>query len=203
MVLIPKLETQNNYKLENFTGGALGTARAAVTEIRQLCQTINNALAPAQLAGVSGKTSAALTEWFGVAGDDDYKAVKVWILTLNQAVTNGSITLVYRPDIVVRDPMGQPAMLAGGVPFTGGGVFGYVHQHKVGSGYRVVCGAHFVSDVTPYYAATTIYHEMSHKVLKTVDVGYGPDLCRGYAQQGINTAGWNADNYAYFAIAMA
>lgn len=203
MVTVPTLHTEQNYKLEGFTGGTLAAARAAVQEVRQLCQTINTGLSHGQFANVSVKTRTALADYFGVASDADYQAVKAWILTLNQAVTTAAVTLVYRPNIIVRDPMGRPAQLAGGQPFTGGGVFGYVHTHTVGSGYRVVCGALFISDPTPYYASTTVYHEMSHKVLKTVDVGYGDALCRGYALQGAGVAGWNADNYAYFAIAMA
>jgi hypothetical protein len=201
-VAIPKLEQEGNFKLENFGRIELAQARAAVREVKDLCQLIQRAIAPPNLGGVKIAVRTALSNWFGVADDAGYNEMKARLAQLGQAQLTGQITLVYRSDIVVKDAAGAPAMLGDGTAFTGGNVFGYVHHQQAGSGYRVVCGRLFITDPTPYFASTTIYHEMSHKVLRTVDLGYGDQLCLGYARQGVNVAKTNADNYAYFAIAI-
>ena len=200
--VIPRLVQENNYKLENFGGLEEGMARAAVREVRDLCGLINRAISPGSLGGTKIAVRGALADWFGVHDDPGYQKVKLKLTQLDNAQLNDKITLVYRPDIVVKDAAGAPAMLGDGAAFTGGNVFGYVHWHQAGSGYRVVCGKLFITDRTPYFASTTIYHEMSHKVLNTVDHGYGEVLCKGYAQEGVDKAMTNADNYAYFAIAI-
>ena len=196
--IVPQLATEGNYRLENFGPAELAQARAAVREVKDLCALMQNALNPRTLGETKAVVRIALAAFFGVKEDVAYNKVKSELNRLNVAVTTGNVTLVYRPDIVVRDANGAPAQLGGGTAFTGANVFGYVQHHQVGSGYRVVCGKHFISDPTPYYASTTIYHEMSHKVLKTLDLGYGEATCKSLGSQGIR----NADSYAYFAIAI-
>lgn len=199
---IPKLELEGNFKLEGFGPNELIQARAAVREVKDLCQLIARATTAPNLGGVKIAVRTALSDWFGVADDGGYREIKSKLEQMASAHASGNITLVYRPDIVVKDAGGAPALLGDGSAFTGGNVFGYVHHHAAGSGYRVVCGKLFITDRTPYFASTTIYHEMSHKLLRTVDLGYGEALCQGYAKQGLAVAKTNADNYAYFAIAI-
>lgn len=59
-----------------------------------------------------------------------------------------------------------------------------------------------MSDPDPQEATQTIYHELTHKVLKTKDHCYGTELCAQLAQNTPQLACDNADNYGYFAKSM-
>lgn len=47
-----------------------------------------------------------------------------------------------------------------------------------------------------------VYHEISHKVLDTVDYRYGPSKCKALAIASPKKAVRNADNYGYFIAAV-
>ncbi len=47
-----------------------------------------------------------------------------------------------------------------------------------------------------------VYHEISHKVLDTVDYRYGPVKCKAFAISHPNHVVKNADNYGYFIAAV-
>ncbi len=155
-----------------------------------------------------------IREWFGLspktnpAHAQKLMQVQSNLTEMERAYASRPITLVWAPNIVVKHapadrnlPM-TPVQLAGGTAFTGQNVYGYVHQHLAGSGMRVILGRWFRDDPDPQEATQTIYHEITHKVLKTADHCYGVDLCRRLATNNITQATTNADNYGYFAKSM-
>lgn len=71
----------------------------------------------------------------------------------------------------------------------------------VGSGLRVHLGERFFHpSKTTIDRANTIYHELSHKLLRTVDHVYSAQLCLELARTNPEEALWNADNWAWYAI---
>src|SRR5258706_4669051 len=155
-----------------------------------------------------------IARWFGLRpGSNPQQAqqlmqVQSKLQQLADAFRGGPVTLVYRPDIVVKtapynpnEPQ-LPVTLAGGTAFTGQNVYGYVHRHQAGSGMRVVLGRWFMDDPDPQEATQTLYHELTHKVASTVDHCYGTDACQRLAATAAQQACNNADNFGYFAKAM-
>jgi hypothetical protein len=59
-----------------------------------------------------------------------------------------------------------------------------------------------MDDPDPQEATQTLYHELTHKVIKTVDHCYGTQACKQLAQINPVNACTNADNFGYFAKAM-
>jgi hypothetical protein len=71
----------------------------------------------------------------------------------------------------------------------------------VGSGLRVYLGERFFHpSKTTIDRANTVYHELSHKLLKTVDHEYGAQSCLALARSAPEQAIWNADNWSFYAI---
>jgi hypothetical protein len=117
------------------------------------------------------------------------------------AFQNNPVTVVNRPDVQVHLVNGDDPFDAMEEGFSGSGVYGYVWNHSGGTGYRIIMGKWFLADPDPIEgAAQTIYHELTHKVMKTVDHAYGKIKCRGFAAADQQKALTNADNWAFYAV---
>jgi hypothetical protein len=204
------LTKEGNVTFEGFDPTTLTRARFAWNQSKRAASLAVQAVKKFHLPA----NAALIREWFGLApAANPAHAQKLMQVQSNlnemeRAYMSRPITLVWRPDIVVKHapadrnlPM-TPVQLAGGTAFTGQNVYGYVHHHLAGSGMRIILGRWFRDDPDPQEATQTIYHELTHKVLKTADHCYGVDLCRRLATSNIIQATTNADNYGYFAKAM-
>jgi hypothetical protein len=71
----------------------------------------------------------------------------------------------------------------------------------VGSGLRLALGERFFHpSKSTIDRANTVYHELSHKLLKTVDHEYGAQSCLELARRDPQQALWNADNWSWYAM---
>ena len=188
MPTFPTLVKSGNCSFEGFTGSGLEFAKMAFAR----------AVAGSELAtgGIyrfdSSVSAERIREWFGLSPATDpshaqlLMGVSEKIKACNTAIRTSPITLVNRPDIMMNHvPVGQQ-------------VYGYVWGHLAGSGYRIVLGKWFTADPDQFEAAETIYHELTHKVCKTVDHAYGVANCRALAVSNPRQAVENADNFGYF-----
>jgi hypothetical protein len=204
------LVKEGNISYEGFSPVNLSRARFAVNQSKRAADLAIRAIQRFDLPA----NAILIQRWFGLTPKSNplhanmLMKVQSNLDQMNQAFTSRPITLVYRPDIVVKHAPADrsqpvtPVMLAGGTAFTGQNVYGYVHHHIAGSGMRVVLGKWFMHDPDPQEATQTIYHEVSHKVLKTKDHIYGQVGCINLAKTNPKDACDNADNYGYFAKAM-
>jgi hypothetical protein len=138
--------------------------------------------------------------WFGKPDRAAIETVREGARKMWHAFKSSKVTIVLREDIVTHIVQTDPF-----APmkdhFKGSDVYGFVWNHKAGSGYRVIMGQWFLADPDPIEgAAQTIYHELSHKVLGTVDNAYGKIKSRGFAAAQQNLALTNADNWGYYAM---
>lgn len=210
MVDIPKLVKEGNVAYEGFAQQELPRARFAWNQAKRAADLCVKAVQKFDLAA----NAELIKRWFGL----DPRAnpqhahtlmqVQAKLTQMNSVFLSNPVTLVYAPNITVKhvpldnsQPL-QPVTLAGGTPFTGQNVYGYVHHHQAGSGYRVVLGKWFMSDPDQQEATQTVYHELTHKVLKTKDHCYGVALCEQLAKNNPQLACDNADSLAYFAKSM-
>ncbi|MBZ8139467.1 hypothetical protein CLD22_06065 [Rubrivivax gelatinosus] len=207
---MPNFVREGHVAYENFNDAQLPRARFAWNQAGRAADLAVKAVRQFQLPA----NAQLISRWFGLtpATNPAHAALLMQVQDklgrLDNALRSNSITLVYRPDIVVKtaphDPSlaQQPVLLNDGTPFTGGNVYGYVHTHQAGSGYRIVMGRWFMDDPDQQEATQTLYHELTHKVIRTVDHCYGTQACRQLAQSTPAQACNNADNYGYFAKSM-
>ncbi|MGD9629210.1 MAG: M35 family metallo-endopeptidase [Pyrinomonadaceae bacterium] len=140
--------------------------------------------------------------WFGNPTREAINTVREGTRKMWKTFQTSPVTIVLHEDIILHyvqdgSPFGE--MEEGS--FGGKDVYGYVWNHKAGSGYRVIMGQWFLADPDPIDgAAETVYHELSHKVLGTVDHIYGKIQSRGLAASQQRLALTNADNWAWFAM---
>ncbi len=151
----------------------------------------------------SDTEEARFRRWFGDPSPARVNEVSQGLAKMYEAFQHNKVTLANRPDIQVHvingnDPFG-PMQTAN---VSGQSVYGYVWGGKhTGSGYRVILGRWFLGDPDPIEgAAQTIYHELTHKVLRTTDHGYGKIKSRGFATMQAAKALENADNWAFYAV---
>ena len=213
MVVIPQLARVGNVAFEGFSTLELAAAKVASLECKRGGQLAADTVQAATIDGLLGPSRMRLQTWFGITAgkprhDVFYATLRENLLAVNRTLVMSPLTVAYRPDIVLKHAphdrkLPKTDMLLGdGSLFSGAGVYGYVHQHQAGSGYRVICGRPFIMDSTPHYASTTLYHELTHKVFKSKDHCYGEELCRALARSNPEQAMDNADNYAYFVISL-
>lgn len=204
---IPKLVKYGNAAFEGFSPPQLMKARRAWDNAKR---SAGKALASVKNFDQPNEI-LRITRWFGLTPKRDPRhaqllmAVQGKIADINNAFMTKPITLVYRPAIQVKHipanhyaPLVN-AVLDDGTLFNGRNVYGYVHQHLAGSGYRVVLGRYFLIDRSPNEDAQTIYHELTHKVANTVDHKYGVEECEKLARSDPMKACQNADSFGYFA----
>jgi len=131
--------------------------------------------------------------------------VQATLTEVGNALKTKPVTLAYKPDIVVKarpDDNAQPLE-----PVTAGGRH-RVHRPEClrlcpsspgGSGYRVIMGKWFIMDRAPFEDAQTVYHELTHKVVRTKTGATGcrtAKTCADQPRQAID----NADSVAYFVV---
>ena len=204
------LVKEDTVTFENFHGPDLQRARFAWNQAKQAASLAVHAVKRFDTPA----NADLLRRWFGLSPKasplhaNTLMQVQSKLMQLQQAFTARPVTLVYRPDIVVKhtpanlaEPV-TPVTFADGTLFSGQNVYGYVHQHQAGSGMRVVLGKWFTSDPDPQEATQTVYHELTHKVIRTKDHVYGVQNCIRLAIDSYPKACDNADNYGYFAKAM-
>lgn len=215
MVHIPKIEREGNVSYEGFAAGAsLQHAKRAMAECKRGATLAADTVRTANLLNqVTPMNLQRLRVWYGLKVEAQahavlYSTLRRYLLELESALRARPITLVYRPDIVVkhlpedRKLPPEPLTLGDGRAYTGQNVYGYVHHHQAGSGMRIVCGKPFETDATPHYDSTTIYHELTHKVFASKDHVYGDVGCKALATNTPGQAIDNADNYAYYVISL-
>jgi hypothetical protein len=216
MVYIPVLVRDDTLPgkvvFEEFPQESIPNAKIAWRKVVTLAIRTNLALQPRVPHG--GK----IKKWFGFAPSDTTRLEKLRknVRSLSDAIRTRPVTLVYRPDIVVKkvpdDPSAplQPLRLKSGKLFSGENVRGFVHkvgiynergkrigQEHCGSGMRVILGKSFI--YRPYVeCARTIIHELSHKVLNARDHKYGEVALVAWAAANKDKALENADSYSYF-----
>lgn len=184
---------------EEFEPHEMPKARKAWADAYRCSELAVNGL---QQIDTHGAEEERFRKWFGPVDPARVAYVRDGLQRLRQTFTSSKVTLVNRADIHVHvvngdDPFGP--MIDTGIG--GSNVYGFVWGNHAGSGYRVIMGKWFLQDPDPIEgAAQTIYHELTHKVLKTVDHGYGKIKSRGFATAQAQRALENADNWAYYAI---
>lgn len=148
------------------------------------------------------KEQERFQRWFGTPGPQAVDTVQRGLLKMWTTFQSSPVTIVLREDITLHLVNGDdPFEELEDTDISGSNVYGFVYTHQGGSGYRIVMGQWFLGDADPIEgAAQTIYHELTHKVLKTVDHGYGKMKSRGFAAAQQSNALTNADNWAYYAI---
>jgi hypothetical protein len=190
--------SKGTVRWEEFEDSHLRKARKAWSDAYEAARTANNAIGSISR---DPKQQERFQRWFGTPNAGAVDVVRRGLLKMWMTFQSNPVTIVLREDITVHlvngdDPFGEMEE-----SFSGSDVYGYVWQHQGGSGYRIIMGKWFLSDPDPIEgAAQTIYHELTHKVLKTVDHGYGKIKSRGYAAASQQNALTNADNWAYYAI---
>lgn len=189
-----------NVVYEDFDPQDMTKARKAWSDAHRCSQLALEGIAQ---VGNSDAEEERFRRWFGRPDADRVAAVRDGLQAMRLAFTAHKVTMVNRADIQVHmvngnDPFGP--MVATDV--NGSGVYGYVWGGEhTGSGYRVIMGKWFLQDPDPIEgAAQTIYHELTHKVLRTVDHGYGKVKSRGFATAQPQKAVENADNWAFYAV---
>lgn len=159
------------------------------------------AAAAAARVGSDAAERNRFARWFGNPAPAAVQKVQRGTQALWTTFQSHRVTVVYREFQVMhlvngKDPFGE-MIDDEGMEKT----YALVHNHQAGSGYRIVAGPPFLNDPDPIEGpAQTIYHELTHKVLNTVDHGYGKNLCLGYATSDQPKALANADNWAYYAV---
>jgi len=177
---------EGNVTYEGFDGMQLARARFAWNQSQRAAEMAYNAVKFFDRPG----NSSLISTWFGLDPSSSPAHAHKLMVVMSQleemriAFVGRPVTLVYRPQLMDRH------------------TYGYVWQHQAGSGMRVVLGRMFMNDPDLQESTQTIYHEITHKVLRTEDHCYGTDLCRQLAQTDYNLATTNADNFGYFAKAM-
>ncbi len=150
---------------------------------------------------VNNKAEAARYQrWFGETSPSRVMAVTRGLRALHSAVQHSPQTYVLRKNILNHYVNGDYPFS----PMEDGksteNVYGYVWGHQAGSGYRVVLCNQFVNDPDRSEATQTMYHELTHKVIKTVDHVYGRPGCLDLAKKSPGQAIENADNWGYYLI---
>jgi len=184
---------------EEFDAGDIGKAKKAWADAYGCAELAASGIAR---AGKDNREEERFRKWFGTPSDDRIRLVAEGLNKMKSTFKSNKVTMVNREDIQVhlvdgRDPFGP--MVATSV--SGAGVYGYVWSEHEGSGYRIILGRWFLGDPDPIEgAAQTIYHELTHKVLKTKDHAYGKVKARGLATMQPAQAVENADNWAFYAV---
>lgn len=199
-VNIPRGETDPanaNVTYEEFEGDKLNRAIKAMSQTQECSR---RAMAAMTQLRTNADEQKRFRYWFGALNQQSYNHVSGGLQQLHQALQSSGLTFVLREDIVNHyvnneDPLGD--MIEGKSTEN---VYGYVWGHQAGSGYRVVLCNQFLQDPTPLEAAQTMYHELTHKVLKTKDHGYGRDKSHGFATHDQEKALTNADNWGYYVV---
>ncbi len=185
---------------EGFTQVQLPIAKNAWAEAYRAA---GLAVAGAAKAGTDNTEKTRLTTWLGPTSvTTKLQTVKDNLNAMLQAFQKNKVTLSLREDKTLHyvngdDPFGD--MVEG---FNTSTVYGFVWSPSwghVGSGYRVILGNVFLRDRTPHEDAQTIYHELTHKVLKTKDHAYGKEKCKLLVSTPANAL-TNADSFAYYAV---
>ena len=183
---------------EEFEGVQLAKARKAWSDAFDAAKMAHEALL--FKVGSDNREQARFQRWFGNPDRAAVSTVREGARKIWHAFRSSKVTIALREEIVTHIVQTNPF-----APmedhFKGSEVYGFVWNHKAGSGYRVIMGQWFLSDPDPIEgAAQTIYHELSHKVLGTVDHAYGKIKSRGFAAAQQNLALTNADNWAWYAM---
>ncbi|MFM0123437.1 M35 family metallo-endopeptidase [Paraburkholderia sp. RL18-101-BIB-B] len=159
--------------------------------------------AVAAIATVDGNAAEEqrFQRWFGAPTPQAVATVKQGLQQMLDAFSSSPVTIVLREDVTVHIVNGNDPFDEMEQGFKGDGVYGYVWNHHAGSGYRIIMGKWFLADPDPLEgAAQTIYHELTHKVLKTQDHVYGKIKCRGLSATNQAHALTNADSWAFYAL---
>lgn len=184
---------------EEFEDSQLPQARKAWSDAYDAARLANAAIATINR---DAKEQERFQRWFGTPTTQAVDTVRQGLQKMWMTFQSSPVTIVLREDITLhlvngRDPFGE--MEDG--DFTGADVYGFVFTHQAGRGYRIIMGSWFLDDADPIEgAAQTVYHELTHKVLKTVDHAYGKIKCRGFAAANQGNALRNADNWAFYAV---
>ena len=130
--------------------------------------------------------------WFDATGSTAHlMKVSTIVNEVDQAINRRPITFAKldRPGVGVntKDLCGMVHLVKSGEDY-----------YHVGSGMRVlvVWATHAQSDLN--YLAETMYHELTHKVGNTDDVGYDRSFCEQLAEREPHNAVRNAENYNLF-----
>jgi hypothetical protein len=189
--------THGNVTYEEFETDQLARARRGFADAHECAHRAKRAI---EKVSTDPMEEQRFQRWFGNPNPAAVATVRDGLRKMWQAFKHSPVTIVHRPDITLHlvngnDPHDE--MVEG---FSGSGVYGYVWGHTAGSGYRVVMGQWFLGDPDPIEgAAATVYHELTHKVLKTKDHAYGKIKCRGFAAAAQAQALTNADNWSFYA----
>lgn len=185
---------------EEFEDSQLPKARQAWKDAYECAQQAATAIGR---VAANDKEAERFRRWFGNPTPAAVQTVQQGLKALWNTFQSSHVTVVLREDVTVH-------LVNGDDPFApmeerdnlqGSELYGYVWHHGAGSGYRIVMGQHFLADPDPIEgAAQTIYHELTHKVLKTVDHAYGKIKSRGFAAAQQEKALANADNWAFYAV---
>jgi len=202
----PKLVKEGLVAYEGFAAGLeLTKAKAAWTECKEEARRAAESVRTAEtLLALAPAHKQRVTEWFGLkpsvpSHQNLYEKLRRNLLTFHSSILSRPVTLVNRPDMMYSS---GPVHASNSFDEGKKDIYGYVHWQVAGTGMRVICCKLFLTDPTPYYASTTIYHELTHKLFTTKDHGYGADRCQELATTSPATAIDNADSYAYYVISL-
>jgi hypothetical protein len=183
---------------EGFDSNQLRPARKAWLDAYECAGLANAAIAR---VGKDNTEDARFLRWFGRPTPQAVSTVKAGLGKMAAAFQSNPVTIVCREDITTHVLNGNDQFDTMEEGFSGSSLYGYVYRHSAGSGYRIIMGKAFLGDHDPIEgAAQTVYHELTHKVLKTVDHAYGKIKCRGFATTDQQKALTNADDWAFYAV---
>ncbi len=183
---------------EEFDDSQLVKARQAWSDSFDFAKMAKEAM---DRIGTDSNEQVRFQRWFGTPTPAAIATVKGGVNKLWQAFQSSQVTIVLREDIQTHIVNGADPFDEMQESFSGADVYGFVWNHKAGSGYRVIMGEVFLGDPDPLEgAAQTIYHELTHKVLATKDHAYGKIKSRGFAAAQQHLALTNADNWAWYAL---
>ena len=180
-----------------------GLTPAQVTQITSVCTRVCAAAAKAAAlkAGNRGK-------WFGTEANSDELLANLRAMDnyLNKQCTQ--LTFVRKNTGQIIDSVRAESSDYGQVlPNINQTTVGFKKTAKhVSSGLRIYAMNELINAIASNDVAEQlnyVYHEVSHKVIDTVDYDYGPTDCRALALSDPDLAVKNADNYGYFICEVA
>ncbi len=159
-------------------------------------------LAP-ELAKIT-KLNPELKKWFGGGAEEAIKKIKI----MSDYLTKKCRTITFKKTVAGNKCDGVPVEIT-----DYGQVIPTVRApalvrsndplDQVQSGLRVFLSPLYFSTDEEYEKDNCIYHELTHKIIMTVDYRYGPDDCEEFAKTHPAYVHKNADNYGYLMADLA
>jgi hypothetical protein len=172
-------------------------------DIKEITARANRIIALAPELAKTTKLNPDLKKWFGAGADQALKKIKI----MSDYLTKKCKILTFKKLVLGGKCDGAPVEIGDYGQVIPTVQTRYLKEDdlaKVPSGLRIFLSPYYFSvNATEYEKDNCIYHELTHKIIMTVDYRYGPSECEWLAKNFPGSVHKNADNYGYLIADLA